>query len=64
MFLLPFLSVLLLNSVQKKLFSSLSVLRGVWIKTRVFWDITPCRFVNAYRRFGAASSLFLRDLSA
>jgi hypothetical protein len=40
------------------------VLRGAWIRIQVFWEMTPCRFMNVYRCFGANSSLLLRDLAA
>jgi hypothetical protein len=32
----------------------LEVLTAVFIKIPGLWDMTPCRMVNSYRRFGGA----------
>jgi hypothetical protein len=35
-------------------FVSLEVLTLVLMKIQVFWDVTLCRLVNSYSRFGGA----------
>jgi hypothetical protein len=35
------------------------VLTVVTMKITVFWDVTPCRLVDCYRRFGDSSALNL-----
>jgi hypothetical protein len=36
------------------------VLTAVVMKIQVFWNVTPCRGVNSYRRFGGAQCLYFR----
>lgn len=37
----------------------LEVLLAVVMKTEVDWDLTPCKLVNSYRRFGESKCLHL-----
>ena len=34
---------------------------AVVLKIQVFWDVTPCRLVYSYRRFGDCSAIIFRD---
>jgi len=41
---------------------SLEVLGAASVKCKVFRDVTPCRFVNSYQRFGGSCCLCLQVL--
>jgi hypothetical protein len=40
------------NVAKNDINARFEVLTAVLIKSQVFWDMTPCRFVNRHRNFG------------
>jgi hypothetical protein len=39
-----------------------SLSEDLYVKIQIFWNVTPCRLVNSYRRFGGAQCLRLHDI--
>lgn len=44
-------TVCLKNTLNTEIHARFVVLPALWLKIEVFWDVTPCRCVNNYRRF-------------